>query len=493
MTDTDLSRVYTAIDALIDYAAKELELPEENRIWVRHQIFDLLGLDSHTPSEVTVPGYVTAAEVIDELSSGLVQAGLVPATDIPKMSDKIMGVVSLDPARLQARFARIRKTDGPTAAMEWFYRYSIATNYVRKTELDRNPRFVFDDLIITINTAKPEFRSSASAQSGHAIAGEYPRCTICRDNEGFSGRTKSTLRTVPITLGGESWFWQFSPYGYVTEHGIAVNTEHTPMRVDERSVIKLLDFVDQYPAYFIGSNAALPRIGGSVLSHDHYQGGKGPLPMHLAQPWATFSSRDFQETTIEILDWYNTAIRIVSHNRLAIETISQTINEGWASYANEDLGLLPGDGHERFSAISPTVVRTDRGYEMSIILRSNMTTEEYPEGVFHAHPEFHAIKHESIGLIEAQGLFILPARLITQIELIKDHFLTGTDLPAEMDEFALVLTELRDTIGDNPDPKAIDAAIYAEIGSVCQRILENTAVFKDRQSTIDFLQELQLV
>lgn len=489
----ELSRVYEAFDSLLFFASERLELPPANHIWVRNQILGLFNLDSYAPSAVEAPSDTSGTELMDELASALIQAGLATAEQMPSLSDQILGIVSLDPARLQQRFASIAEAESSTAAMTWLYDYSVATNYVRKADLDRNPRFSSGDLIITINLAKPEFRTAASAQSGNSVSGGYPQCTICRDNEGFAGRVKFTLRTVPLTLDGEDWFWQFSPYGYFNEHGIAVNCEHRPMHVDERTFAKLMDFVDLYPEYFLGCNAALPRAGGSVLGHDHFQGGRGPLPMQVARAWQTFDSATCDDALIEVLDWHNTAIRIVSPNRAAIETIAQTINTGWRAYRNEALGIIPGIGNEHFHAISPTAIKTERGYELSIILRSNITSAEYPEGVFHAHPEFFAIKQESIGLIEAQGLFILPARLVSQLGEIKELLISGGALTDELAEFDLVFDELRQRLGSAPSPDAVDQAIVDELGSVCQRILANTAVFKDRQHTVEFLESLGLI
>lgn len=490
----DLRRVYQAIDALVYYARGNLELEAANEIWVRNQIFALFDLASYAPTGAIAGSDATAAEVIGEFSSAIVDAGLAEADDVPRLADQVLGILSLDPARLQARFGEVRRSEDATGAMQWLYDYSVANNYVRKAELDNNPRFDVGDLIITINLAKPEFRSAASAKAGNAVAGGYPQCTICHENEGFAGRNKFTLRTAPVTLDGQSWFWQFSPYGYFDQHGIVVNTEHTPMGIDERTFARLMDFVDQYPHYFIGSNAALPRIGGSVLGHDHYQGGRGPLPMQVAKAWRTFDSVDFDDTLIEVLNWHSTAIRVVSKDREAISAISQRINEGWLTFEDRELGIVPRDGDDVFSAISPTVVLTDRGYEMSIILRSNITSEEFPEGIFHAHPEFHAIKQESIGLIEAQGLFILPARLIEELGVLKDLLFAGSDeLPSEMAEFVLVFDELRVRVGESRDPDVVDKAIREELGSVCARILENTAVFKDRERTVRFLKDLELV
>lgn len=497
-----LTRVYETIDALVDFARHHLELDPANEDWTRNQIFALFGLDSYEPTGTTADPTADVETLVGEFTQAAVDASILAEENIASVADHTMAILSLNPAQIQARFAEIREADGPTAAMDWFFEYCTHNYYVRKAQLDRNPRFDVDDLIVTINLAKPEFRSAASAKAGNAVSGGYPACTICHENEGFAGRVKYSLRTIPLTLGGQPWFWQYSPYGYFHQHGIAVNYEHTPMHVDRGTFTRLMDFVDQFPDFFLGCNAALPRIGGSVLSHDHYQGGRGPLPMQEATAWKTFVLAEFPQATVEILDWYNTVVRVVSQDREAVEEISDRIAKAWVSYRNEELSIIPREGDEVFSAVSPTAVRTDRGYEMSIIFRSNIASEEFPEGIFHAHPEFHAIKQESIGLIEAQGLFILPARLVRQLGEIEKILADDADaratgvvtaeglLTGELEEFNTVFAELRERVGDSHDPEVISDAVRAELGSVCARILDNTAVFKDKNQTVEFLANL---
>ena len=278
-----LTEVYASIDALIDYALAHLDLDPRNADWTRNQIFALFRLDSY-PGPKTTTSAASVSDVVQDIVGSRSQApygektpdpllaafraaattaGLFKPEEGPAYADTIMGILSANPADLDDRFLLVEHRDGGMAAMQWFYDYCVANNYVKRAQLDQNPRFDSHGLTVTINLAKPEFKNMKKAAAGNAVAGGYPKCTICHENEGFAGRDKRTLRTLPVTLGGESWFWQFSPYGYFDQHGICVNTDHTPMHVDRDTFGHLLDFVDRFPGYFLGCNAALPRIGGS--------------------------------------------------------------------------------------------------------------------------------------------------------------------------------------------------------------------------------------
>lgn len=505
-----LTEVYASIDALIDYALAHLDLDPRNADWTRNQIFALFRLDSY-PGPKTTTSAASVSDVVQDIVGSRSQApygektpdpllaafraaattaGLFKPEEGPAYADTIMGILSANPADLDDRFLLVEHRDGGMAAMQWFYDYCVANNYVKRAQLDRNPRFDSHGLTVTINLAKPEFKNMKKAAAGNAVAGGYPKCTICHENEGFAGRDKRTLRTLPVTLGGESWFWQFSPYGYFDQHGICVNTDHTPMHVDRDTFGHLLDFVDRFPGYFLGCNAALPRIGGSVLAHDHYQGGGELLPMHKAAAWATMTLPEYPDATIEILDWPGTAVRVVAKSRDTIIEVCDKIREGWINYSNPELDIICEGEDGKRSAVSPSAIITERGYEMSLIFRNNSVSEELPEGIFHAHPEFWPVKQEPIGLIEAQGLFILPGRLINQLGLIEDALAEGNPLPEEVGEFTLEWDELTATLNGERDRDAIHAAVQDELGSVCERILGNTAVFKHKELTRDFMEGL---
>ncbi|MDE5667051.1 MAG: galactose-1-phosphate uridylyltransferase [Clostridia bacterium] len=420
-----------------------------------------------------------ANRIMEILESGLTGA---------ESEDAIFGELSLLPSEVDKRFAEILKTSGGKAATDWLYTYCVNNKYVKKDILDKNPRFdTLNGLTVTINKAKPEFRDPKKAVAGNSVDGGFAKCVICRENEGFGARNKRNLRTVSIVLGGKHWFWQYSPYGYFSEHGIAVNCEHTPMRIDRQTLVNLMDFVDIFPHYFIGCNAPLPRIGGSVLAHDHYQGGGEILPLHKAKIKQYIKSEKHPDAIVGILDWPGSVIRIKSDKRNEVIDIADGIRKAWVKYSNSELGIIAEDNDGVHNAISPTVIKTATGYEMNVILRSNITSEKYPDGVFHAHPEFHSVKKESIGLIEAQGLFILPGRLEEELEEVEKIIAEKKPLPPEYAAFKLVYDETKGLF-ESGKFNDVHAAMREELGSICYRILENTAVFKKDEDFMGFLQ-----
>ncbi len=443
-------------DELTEYAVEKLELDRRDALYMRNRLLEIL------------------------------QSGMQGAD----LEDSLYGEMSLLPSRLNARFSAVYKEQGAKAATDWLYNYCVNNMYVKKAVLDKNPRFdTSNGLTVTINKAKPEFRDPNKAKAGNSVEGGFAKCVICRENEGFGTRNKRNLRTVSLTLSGHEWFWQYSPYGYFREHGIAVNCEHIPMHTDRETLENLTEFVDKFPHYFIGCNAALPGIGGSVLAHDHYQGGGEVLPLHKAKIKTKIKDSKYPYVTVGILDWPGTVIRIRSDKRNEVIDIADRIREAWVKYSNPALGIIAEDRDGVHNAISPTVIKSVHGYEMNVILRSNVKSEKYPDGVFHAHPEFHSIKKESIGLIEAQGLFILPGRLEEQLSHVEAAIEANKPLPPEYAEFKLVYTETKALYEGGKFANA-HAAMQEELGSVCYRILENTAVFKEEKDLLKFLKEL---
>lgn len=480
-----MREVYCALDRLIAYAHEKLGLSQRNEAYVRNTLLDLVGLESYEETGQTYDGRSVSA-LLNDLVAACERAGLAVAPD--RLTDGVMGALMLSPEAVEEAFAA-HMAISSAEATEWLYSYCVLSDYVKKEKLDANPRFTAENgLIVTINRAKPEFRDPKKAVSGNSVKGGYPKCTICRTNEGYFGRNKRTLRTVSLELDGERWFWQFSPYGYFHEHGIAVNEKHIPMHVDRSTFVKLMQFVDMFPHYFIGCNAPLPRIGGSVLAHDHFQGGGETLPLHRAPVSVALRHPDFPDLEAGVLDWPGTVVRITGQDAQRIADLAEIVREAWCSYSDAARGIVSEDKDGVHSAVSPTVVRTERGYEMNIILRNNITSERYPDGVFHAHPEFHVIKKESIGLIEAQGLFILPGRLVEELADLEALLVSGGELPERYADYAMIFGELKEMSASFTAETAHEA-VKKELASVCHRILENTAVFKTQAETAQFMIE----
>ena len=480
--------VFENIERLLVYAEKNLCLNKDDFAYKRNRILEILGID--TFEEVALSNEIEYAEpsvLLGNLVSSCVESGLFETYEAEKYTDSIMAELSLLPSQVSDEFESRIKTDSKSAT-DFLYGYCVKNNYVKKAFLDKNPRFTADNgLVITINKSKPEFRDSKKAASGNSVKGGYPKCVICAENEGYAPRNKRNLRKIDIVLNGDKFFWQYSPYGYFNEHGIAVNYEHIPMHVDRKTFIRLMDFVDIFPQYFIGCNAALPSIGGSVLAHDHYQGGGEILPLQKAGIAIDISSKKYPDLKIGIIDWPGTAIRVSGKNRESIIDFCEKIRAAWFNYNNEELNIIAKDANGQHSSVSPTVIKNGDTYEFSIILRNNMTSEKYPDGIFHVHPEFHIIKKEAIGLIEAQGLFILPGRLDGQLSAIKKLIVEGKPLSEDLLDFHMIFEEIKALCNGDYSEENVGKAIKDELASVCYRILENTAVFKDYRETVEFI------
>ena len=484
-------RIYKEISRLLAFAKARLGLSTADEAFVRNSIIDTLGLTTFEENDVEAPE-CDVSELLAEFSVVGVEEGVFTAELAPYFCDKIMGMLSLRPSYLDQEFHKVYEEKGAAAATEWLYTYCVDNNYVKKAVLDKNPRFDADNgLVVTINLAKPEFRDPNKAKSGNAVAGGYPKCVICRDNEGFAPRGKFTLRTVSLNLNGKPWFWQFSPYGYFYQHGICVNTEHIPMHIDRDTFVNLMDFVDMFPHYFIGCNACLERIGGSVLAHDHYQGGGEVLPLFKAGIKEEFTLKGYEDLKMGILDWPGTVLRIVGTDRNKIIEVCEKVRANWVTYTDKSLSIVCKDEAGQHNSISPTVVKRNGKYEFNIILRSNITSEKYPDGIFHAHPEFHVIKKESIGLIEAQGLFILPGRLVKQLSEVEECIVAGK-LKEELADFKLLFDEVKEICGKDLSVSSVHEGIKKELASICYRILQNTAVFTSEQMG-DYLKKMGFI
>lgn len=472
---------------LTAYGERYLMLDPADRVYCRNRLLHLMKLtDPGAGAVPSVEGMTGPDAILNPLLEDAVARGVIEEGEEESFAARLMDTVSLRPSEIQRVFREKQEKNGIQAATEWFHDYCEKNDYVKRSAIEKNLRWIGrgkkGDLIITVNLSKPEVDNKKTADALKRAPSGYPSCAICRENEGYDGHgtVRETLRTIDLTLDGQPFFWQYSPYAYFDQHAIIINAEHTPMAVNASAVRRLLDFADQYPHYFIGSNAALPRIGGSLLVHDHYQGGLETMPMHRAG-YRKILSVPQASVKVGILEWYNSVIRLESSDREELtETVCRYVDL-WKTYTNESIGIL-SETTEVHNSCSPVVRRTGDGYTVDLILRNNRTDERYPDGIFHAHPEYHNIKKESIGLIEAMGLFILPARLERQLFRQAAGYLCGDPydpevLAEDMKPHREMIEWLLSRYGNALTPTAAREAIRQRIAEVCEAILGNTAVF----------------
>lgn len=480
-----------AIRRFIEYGKERLQLSEEDGLYAYNEVLNLLGLDD--PGEESKEGpakgeEVGPSEVVQPLLEEAVKRGVTDEAHLPLLETALFGCLLPRPSEVIRRFEKARASVGTAGALDEFYRQCVDSNYIRMGDIRRNIEWVSPaakaDLILTINLSKPEKDNKEIARQRSLPQGAYPKCMLCAENLGYAGRlnfpARQTLRFLPLTLGGERWYFQFSPYVYYPQHCIVFSAEHRPMRIDRSTLEKLLDFSEQVPHYFIGSNADLPIVGGSILSHEHFQGGGFEMP--LLKTGLRRSCGLLQGARVGVADWYNSVVRVESEDREAVLRAGDQILRAWRAYADPSVGVI-NSPEQPHNTVTPVVCRRQGGFRLDLILRNNGTTAEYPDGLFHAHPEYHNIKKEGIGIIEAMGLFILPGRLKRQCEAIAD-ILTGqaefdAERPGDLAAHTGMIATLIRRYGRAMSRKEAQNALKAYLGEVCLNILQNTAVFKE--------------
>lgn len=420
-----------------------------------------------------------------------------------RIATRVMDLVMPRPSEVSATFAELYDEDGAEAATDWFYRMCCDARYVRTAAIAKNIGWTsptqWGDLEITINLSKPEKDPKAIAAAGAAPAtGDvYPACQLCMENEGYRGRgageangahpARQNLRIVPITLGGEHWGLQYSPYAYFNEHCIAMSAEHRLMHVDRENMGRLLDFVDLFPHYFVGSNADLPIVGGSILSHDHFQGGRHVFPMMKAQVASTFSMDGFPHVECSVVRWPLSVLKLAARDREQLLDAASHVLDVWRDWSDEAVGVIAESNGERHNTITPVACREGENYVLYLALRCNVTTDEHPLGVFHPHAEWHHIKKENIGLIEVMGLAILPPRLVDELGAVEQYLVELSGEPAALAKaleadalsaphaaWALELAEAHGPISAD----TVEDVVRAGVGEVFGHVLEDAGVYK---------------
>lgn len=478
------------IEKLISYAKHHLMMDELNQVYYRNMLLGYFHLNR--PSNQNFDHEIKNLEVPDSLIEELEKALLennYSSLDAKLLPITIIGLLSLNPADTNKEFKRIEEQHSIIKACEFLYNYQVKNYYIQKTSIAKNIKFKKDFgsnyLEITINLSKPEKNNQEIAKLIKTKSSDkYPQCLLCKDNIGFYGNVshpgRGNLRVIPLKLNNEKWFFQYSPYCYYNQHCILINDIHQNMEITRKTFIRFLDFLKQFPHYFIGSNADLPIVGGSILNHEHYQGGNHILPMMKAKDRFIIGKSNIG--TVSYLDWYNSCIKIVSKDSQYIINSMEAIRTHWKKYNNPNLDINAFSENTSHNTITPIMRYHNNQYIAYIILRNNATSNAYPEGIFHAHQEYHNIKKEGIGLIEAMGLFILPPRLKRESEEIVDFIYNKkqiSELNKELLPHHHLIEELLKIATPKQSKSAIEKILKDYIADVCKNILINTAVFKD--------------
>ena len=479
-------KIETCIDSLISYAINTgLADPLDHQVLL-NRLLELLHLDGYTPS--ADPQSEDLEEILQGILDYACEMGLcednVTARDL--FDTCVMGALTPMPREIVRAF-REKYAGNPVEATDYYYKLSCDTDYIRRYRIKKDMRWVtateYGDLDITINLSKPEKDPKAIAAAKAAPQSGYPKCLLCRENEGYAGRmnhpARQNHRIIPVTISGKDWFLQYSPYVYYNEHCIVFNSEHTPMVIDKAAFSKLLDFVTLFPHYFVGSNADLPIVGGSILSHEHFQGGHYSFPMERAPVEQEVKFAGFEDIKAGIVKWPMSVLRITGPHKERVVELADKILGCWRGYTDTEAFIFAETQGTPHNTITPIARRRGADYEMDLVLRNNITTEEHPLGVYHPHGELHHIKKENIGLIEVMGLAVLPARLKQELSGIEEAILQGTPLTGEMVKHEVWVNELLQRHRFSPENTA--DILQMEVGKVFARVLEHAGVFKRNQ------------
>ncbi|MBQ7408810.1 MAG: UDP-glucose--hexose-1-phosphate uridylyltransferase [Clostridia bacterium] len=509
------------VEKLIVYAQNFLYLSEYDVVYTRNLLLGQFNLISAEINPEVDYAKIASMTIPDELFNEVMQYAsenkLCEEGYEEVYATYIFGLISPKPSEVNMMMRSLREKMGAKYACEYLYNLSIKNNYIRKSAIDKNIGWEYKDgdrmLEITINLSKPEKdnKDIAKLVSAPKDTTKYPLCLLCRQNEGYKGTlthpARTNLRIFSVDLGGEKWYMQYSPYAYFYQHCILLSNDHVPMKISRKTVEKLFDFIELVPHYFAGSNSDLPIVGGSILNHEHYQGGYHEMPMHKAKIARYCKHDGYPDVEIGIVNWYNTTIRLSGYNRNTVAELAGAIIDGWRKYSDPSVDIIGIDENGVNHSTCTVITRflPDNRYSVDLILRNNCTSEKYPDGIFHAHPEYHNIKKEGIGLIEAMGLYILPARLKRQLAEIQE-ILVGRAVysPIDLSNPDNSLYVHRDMIAqlikENPDltdDKKAKEVIDEYVNRVCVNILKNTAVFKQDEQGVralnKFLASVQII
>ena len=476
-----------SIAKLVQYGVETGLIPECERNYTTNLLLDVFYEDDYTAPEQEFQN-IELEKVLDELLKEAIDRGLIEDSVVYKdlFDTRLMNCLMPRPAEVQTTFWK-KYGENPKAATDYFYKLSQDSNYIRRYRVKKDQKWTVDSeygkLDITINLSKPEKDPKAIAAARNVKSGSYPKCLLCPENEGYAGRVnhpaRQNHRIIPITINDSPWGFQYSPYVYYNEHCIVFNSCHTPMKIERNTFVKLFDFVKLFPHYFLGSNADLPIVGGSILSHDHFQGGhytfamaKAPIEKHVTIP-------GFEDVEAGIVKWPLSVLRIRHKNPERLIDLATHVLQVWRGYTDEAAFVFANTDGEPHNTITPIARKVGDVYELDLTLRNNITTKEHPLGVYHPHVQYHHIKKENIGLIEVMGLAVLPARLKEELELLEEYILSGKDISSN-EKIAKHEDWVKELLEKYPDINAenIHAILQKEVGLVFVHVLEDAGVYK---------------
>ena len=475
-----------SIRKLVCYGLEKGLFTRRDEVYVTNRLLEILGIDEYDCSEnfEDVCLEETLAELLDyAVSKGLTEDSVV-YRDL--FDTKLMGALMPRPSEVTDKFNELYSVS-PKAATDYFYKLSQDSDYIRRYRVEKDIKWVtsteYGDLDITINLSKPEKDPKAIAAAKNAPQAGYPKCMLCRECEGYAGRVnfpaRQNHRVIPVRINGRDWCFQYSPYVYYNEHCIVFNSMHTPMAINRDTFKKLLDFVRQFPHYFVGSNADLPIVGGSILSHDHFQGGNYTFAMAKAPVERPLVFDGFEDVKAGIVKWPMSVIRTSSEDPERLTELADKILKAWRGYTDESAFIFAETDGEPHNTITPIARRRGNLYELDLVLRNNITTKEHPLGVYHPHAELHHIKKENIGLIEVMGLAVLPSRLKGEMAALEQAMLENRDISSD-EQLAKHAEWAEDIKKHHPDINSgnISGIIRDEIGHVFAKVLEHAGVYK---------------
>lgn len=495
--------VYEWIKRLVAYGRETGLVKEEDTIYTTNRLLELFGLEWPEETEEAAEEIVVLnqevrddrneliglEEILQSLTDDAFAQGIIAEDGITYrdlFDTKIMGLLLPRPSELVSEFNRLYQVS-PKTATDYYYKFSQDTDYIRRYRIAKDVKWItkteYGDIDITINLSKPEKDPKAIAAAKLAKQSGYPKCLLCKENVGYAGRVdhpaRQNHRIIPVTIQGQSWSFQYSPYVYYNEHCIVFSNEHVPMRIEKATFRKLLDFVIQYPHYFVGSNADLPIVGGSILSHDHFQGGNYEFAMAKAPVERSFLIPGYEDIEAGVVNWPMSVLRLRSKDDYRLVEIADHILTKWRSYTDPAADIYAETDGEAHNTITPIARQRDAVYELDLVLRNNLRTKEHPLGVFHPHAELHHIKKENIGLIEVMGLAVLPARLKEEMELLAEYLLEGKDLYSHelLNKHANWASKFQQNYS-NFKERDIHEIIRQEIGKVFLQVLEHAGVYK---------------